>query len=70
MVSARPPISNSSKPPNQSFEGRYKRTNYNLCSIAFLVLCKGQNPCFFFLFEFYGISTFVDYFMPNPFLYK
>ena len=26
--------------------------------------------CFVCLFEFYGISTFVGYLMPNPFLYK
>ena len=34
------------------------------------VLILDHNTLFGRLFGFYGISTFVGYFMPNPFLYK
>ena len=35
-----------------------------------LLYLKPFNCLFVFLFGFYGVSTFVGYLMPNPFLYK
>ena len=45
------------------YEGERKRGEYN-------IHYEYKNVVFCWLFGFYGISTFVDYLMPNPFLYK
>ena len=48
------------------------RNSILLLHIVFIINRKNSNNDLSFeqLFEFYGISTFVGYLMPNPFLYK
>ena len=47
---------------------------YNACNINYTLKEKCLIPKLmnvgFGMFGFYGISTFVGYLMPNPFLYK
>ena len=48
----------------------YISSIFNACGYTVGVSSGILNACLVWFVGFYGISTFVGYLMPNPFLYK